>query len=54
VNGRQKRWRVRLASAAEADFEQILHWTAERFGARQARAYAETLTAALEALAEGP
>lgn len=48
------RWRVRLAVAAEADFHQILRWTAERFGEAQARAYADTLSQAIEALGEGP
>ena len=48
------RWRVRLAAAAEADFHQILRWTAEHFGESQARAYADTLSAAIEALTEGP
>ena len=44
---------VRLAAAAEADIEGILRWTAERFGKRQTRIYAETLAAALEDLSEG-
>jgi toxin ParE1/3/4 len=48
------RWRVRLAASAEADFRNILRWTAERFGQAQARSYAGTLSAAIEALAEGP
>lgn len=47
-------WPVRLAAAAEADFQDILRWTLEQFGHAQARAYAETLSAALEALASGP
>ncbi len=47
-------WRIRLTAAAEADFEGILQWTVEHFGQTQARAYAETLSAALQALAEGP
>jgi toxin ParE1/3/4 len=54
VSGRPEYWRVRLASAAEADFDQILQWTAERFGKDQADVYAETLLAALDALKEGP
>lgn len=48
------RWRVRLAAAAETDFYQILRWTAENLGETQARAYADTLSAAIEALTEGP
>jgi toxin ParE1/3/4 len=54
VNSRRERWRVRLTCAAAADFDQILHWAAGRFGAAQARAYAETLSAAIAALTEGP
>jgi toxin ParE1/3/4 len=47
-------WTVHLTAAAEADFRNILRWTAEQFGEAQARAYAETLSRALEALSEGP
>jgi toxin ParE1/3/4 len=47
-------WRVRLTTAAETDFRDILQWTAEHFGEAQARAYAETLSMALAALAAGP
>lgn len=47
-------WRIRLSAAAEADFEQILQWTAEHFGEDQADVYAQTLVAALDALKEGP
>ncbi len=48
------RWRVRLTAAAEADFREILNWTAETFGNAQAHAYAHTLINALAALTEGP
>lgn len=47
-------WTVRLAAAAEADYVQILRWTAEHFGPAQARVYAETLALALKMLAAGP
>ncbi|MEO8135407.1 MAG: type II toxin-antitoxin system RelE/ParE family toxin [Betaproteobacteria bacterium] len=47
-------WPVRLAAAAETDFQDILRWTLEQFGEAQARLYAETLSAALESLAAGP
>jgi toxin ParE1/3/4 len=47
-------WTVRLTAAAEADFEEILRWTADQFGEAQARIYAETITAALNDLAAGP
>jgi toxin ParE1/3/4 len=43
-----------LAATAEADLQEILRWTAERFGEKQARVYAETLAAALDDLTEGP
>lgn len=49
-----RRWRVRLTQAAEDDFRSILLWTVGQFGEVQANVYAETLSIALEALAEGP
>jgi len=54
VSGRPGDWRIVLTSAAEADFDQILQWTAEHFGNEQAEAYSEILLAALEALKDGP
>jgi toxin ParE1/3/4 len=50
----ERRWTVRLTATAEADFEQIVHWTIDQFGERQALVYAETISLALEALHEGP
>lgn len=47
-------WTVRLSAAAEADYQQILHWTVENFGTAQARHYADTLSSALTALSAGP
>jgi toxin ParE1/3/4 len=44
---------VRLAAAAGADFQDILRWTKDQFGEAQAHAYAQTLSAALQALAAG-
>jgi toxin ParE1/3/4 len=49
----KRRWTIRLATAAEADFHDILRWTKDQFGEAQARIYAETLSAAVEALADG-
>lgn len=43
-----------MTAAAEADFQDILRWTAARFGAAQARAYAETLKSAFFDLGTGP
>ena len=50
----QRRWRVRLGAAAELDFANILKWTTENFGARQSRAYQNTLVQAIGELADGP
>ena len=47
-------WTIRLTAAAEADFEEILHWTVDQFGEAQARSYAETVSATLNELAGGP
>ena len=47
-------WTVRLAAAAERDFQGILAWTAEQFGEHQVGVYAGTIIASLEALASGP
>lgn len=47
-------WEVRLSEAAEADFENILLWTAEQFGEKQARIYADVLRSAFASLSEGP
>jgi toxin ParE1/3/4 len=49
-----RRWTVRLTAAAEADFEEILRWTVDRFGEAQARIYAKTILASLNDLAAGP
>ena len=51
---RGRRWRVRLAAAAEDDFQNILRWTPERVGEAQARLHAETLTQAIETRLAGP
>jgi plasmid stabilization system protein ParE len=47
-------WIVSLAAAAEADLQDILSWTEQRLGSKQASAYAETLFTAFDALEEGP
>jgi toxin ParE1/3/4 len=47
-------WRVRLASKAEQDFFRIVQWSADNFGQQQAAEYAETLSLAIGALADGP
>ena len=48
---RTRGWAVRLAAPAEADFQNVLRWTAEHFGDKQARVYAGTLSMAFEELA---
>ena len=48
------RWTVHLTESAEKDFRAILGWSLEHFGRQQARAYAATLSLAIEALASGP
>jgi toxin ParE1/3/4 len=48
------RWKIRLAQAAERDFQSILLWTAERFGKAQARRYRDILKAPLVSLSDGP
>ncbi len=54
MTAKSRPWRVRLATAAEIDFQNVLGWTVERFGEAQARVYAKTLSTALEALVAGP
>ena len=49
-----RQWRVRLGAVAEVDFANILKWTTEKFGARQATVYRETLVQAIGELAKGP
>jgi toxin ParE1/3/4 len=44
----ERRWTVRLTATADADFEQIVQWTIDQFGERQAQVYAETISLALE------
>jgi toxin ParE1/3/4 len=47
-------WRVRLGSQAERDLLSILYWTAENFGARQAKNYRIILVQSIHELAVGP
>ena len=48
------KWTVRLGVAAELDFANVLKWTAENFGARQAIVYRDTLVQSIRELAKGP
>jgi toxin ParE1/3/4 len=54
VSPPSRAWDVRLSLAAEADLENIVLWTAERFGERQARSYGSILKDALSSLRESP
>ena len=47
-------WTVRLTATAEADSRNIIDWTLEQFGDKQTLIYADMITAALEALSDGP
>ena len=47
-------WQVRLASQAEQDLFDIILWTAENFGTKQAEHDAATIALAIEALHDGP
>lgn len=47
-------WTVRLTATAEADFQNIIDWTHDQLGEKQALVYEETVVAALEALSDGP
>ncbi len=47
-------WHIRLADQAEQDLLDIIRWTNENFGVRQAEHYSETITLAVEALHDGP
>jgi len=49
-----KTWIVRISSSAQHDFDNIVAWTAEHFGIRQASTYAATLSLAIAALMRGP
>ncbi len=52
---RRGEWPVRLSASAETGFQEIMRWTARRFGGRQAASYAQILSAALISLSKaGP
>jgi plasmid stabilization system protein ParE len=48
----EQKWRVRLSAAAELDFAYILKWTADNFGALQARIYRDALDQAIDELTD--
>jgi toxin ParE1/3/4 len=49
-----RKWRVRLGALAELDFANVLKWTTENFGGRQAAIYRDTMLQAIGELANGP
>src|ERR1700745_3112883 len=50
----EPKWGVRLGAVAEPDFANIINWTAENFGVRQARIYRDTLLSAIGELPKDP
>ena len=50
----EPKWRVRIGALAELDFANIIAWTNENFGSRQAWIYRDTLLRAIGELANGP
>ena len=53
IGASRRAWRVRVGADAELDFANILRWTAENFGSRQALFYRDTLLQTIADLAEG-
>ena len=47
-------WTVRLSGTAETDYDDILRWTARRFGRAQAASYGNLIVAVLARLERGP
>jgi len=50
----RKAWVVRPTPEADRDYAEILQWTRQTFGVRQAKIYQTTLLQALRALRSGP
>lgn len=48
------RWNVQRTEGALRDLTEIVHWTIQNFGTRQADIYSETIALAMEALESGP
>src|SRR5258707_971722 len=49
-----RKWRIRLGAVAELDFANILKWTSENFGTRQALTYRDTLLRSIAELGRRP
>jgi toxin ParE1/3/4 len=50
----RRTWTIRLSDTAETDYDDILRWTAKRFGTAQTAAYSDLLAATLVRLERGP
>jgi len=50
----RRNWTVQLSATAEADHDEILRWTATRFGPVQATSYGDLLATTLARLERGP
>jgi toxin ParE1/3/4 len=54
VSVAKRQWRVDLGHSAQSDYQEILRWTTEHFGERQALIYRDMIDDALVELAAGP
>ena len=50
----KRQWRVYLGHTAQADYQNILRWTAEHFGERQTSIYNDVIDDAVVELTAGP
>lgn len=48
------RWTIVLGETAERDFSEIIDWTTEKFGVRQAERYADLILATIDGIASNP
>lgn len=48
------KWTLEFSSLALKDYQDILAWTLDRFGAQQARVYAQVIESAFQDLHQGP
>lgn len=48
------KWTLEFSSSALKDYQDILAWTLDRFGAQQARVYAQVIESAFQGLRQGP
>jgi toxin ParE1/3/4 len=54
MSDRAPRWTVLITHSADDDIRDAVRWSVDRFGTRQARVYAETLSLAIRELRMGP